>query len=267
MKDKHMVIKIVATGSYFFMLLLNILANLVPINGVTTGEVSDAYPDLVAPATTTFLIWGVIYVLLILYTLYQWGFLQTSPGAAREKLFVGLGPYFSAAALANGFWILAWHYEAIGLSLLLVAVNLYALVRTAQVLRQENLGYKDWALIKLPFSIFYGWVTVAAIANLTTFLVSIGFNALGALGQAWAVLAILIGAGIGAFRLTRDEDIFYGLVFIWAFAGIIGKHVSPDQFAGQYPVVIAAGITGIVIVSAAAVLLLAPRLDKGFSRQ
>jgi len=122
-KNKSFIIKIVVVVTYLFMVLMNGLANALPIGGITTGEVSDMYFDLFAPATYTFIIWGLIYLLLLGYTLYQLGLFQADKGASRTELFQQIGIYFSISSVANGLWILAWHFDAIWLSLLLMLVD------------------------------------------------------------------------------------------------------------------------------------------------
>ena len=63
-------IKIAVVVTYLIMIAVNAMANILPINGIDTGAVSDSYPNLFAPAGLTFSIWGVIYLVVGgLYTL------------------------------------------------------------------------------------------------------------------------------------------------------------------------------------------------------
>ncbi len=261
-RNRGFIIKIVVAATYLIMVTVNALANAIPINGVTTGQVSDAYPDLFAPATITFSIWGLIYLLLAGYTLYQFGFFQADRGAAREELFQNIGIFFAISSLANALWILAWHNFVIWLSLLFMIVVLVCLIQIATRLSKEEFSFKEKAFIRLPFSIYFGWITVATIANVTTFLVSIGWGGFGLPDQFWMVVILLVGAAIGIARMRRDMDLAYGLVIIWAYAGILNKHISPAEFAGQYPVVIVTTIAAIIILVVAKVLLFYPGLKK-----
>jgi len=72
-KTANIAVKVLATVTYLVMVVVNGLANAIPLNGRQTGEVSDMYGNLFAPAGITFAIWGVIYLLLGLHVLYQWG--------------------------------------------------------------------------------------------------------------------------------------------------------------------------------------------------
>jgi len=261
-KNKGFLIKVVAAATYLIMVIVNALANAIPINGISTGQVSDAYPDLFAPASITFSIWGLIYLLLAGYILYQFGFFQADRGAAREQLFQKIGIYFAISSVANSFWIFAWHYDVIWLSLLFMLVVLVCLIQIATRLSEEEFSFKEKAFIRLPFSIYFGWITVATIANVTTFLVSVGWGGFGIAEQVWMVIILLVGAAIGIARMRRDMDLAYGLVIIWAYAGILNKHISPAEFAGQYPAVIITTIVGIILLIVAKVILFYPGLKK-----
>lgn len=266
-KDKGFIIKVVVAVTYLAMVIVNALANIIPINGITTGAISDSYPDLFAPAPITFSIWGLIYILLAGYTLYQFGLFQDDRGAAREELFQRVGILFAVSSLANFLWIFAWHYNAIWLSLLFMIVILVCLIMIANRLSAEEFSAREKIFIRLPFSIYFGWITVATIANVTTFLVSIGWGgSLGASDQFWMIIVLLVGTAIGIARMRQDRDIAYGLVILWAYAGILNKHISPTEFAGQYPSVIIFAIITIIILVVAKVFLFYPGLKKADER-
>lgn len=255
-------VKIVAAVTYLFMIIMNGLANAIPINGVTTGEVSDSYPDLFAPSTITFSIWGLIYLLLAAYTLYQLGLFRQDRGAGRAELFTTIGIFFIISSVANGLWILAWHYDNIGLSLILMLVVLSCLILIANRTSREEFSLQEKILIRLPFSIYFGWITVATIANVTTFLVSIGWGGFGISEQIWMILVLFVGVAIAGARMIRDKDIAYGFVIIWAYLGIWIKHASANEFAGQYPAVISAVTVCILLLLVGEAYLLYPRFRK-----
>jgi hypothetical protein len=115
---------------------------------------------------------------------------------------------------------------------------LFCLIKIADILKQEKFSFRDKVFIQTPFSVYFGWITVATIANITTFLVSIKWNGFGMSDSFWTVLILIIGATIGIIRILKDKDMIYGLVFIWAYIGILIKHTSSIEFAGQYSNVI-----------------------------
>lgn len=233
-------VRFFATISFVAMVLINALANIMPINGVGTGEVSDSYPDLFAPAGITFSIWGLIYLLLLGYILYQWGVLGNRP--QKDALWKQVGVYFSISSFANVLWIFAWHYQRIGLSLLLIIIILICLIRIVESLQHEGFG------ARLPFSVYFGWITVATIANATTFLVSIGWDGFGIAESVWTAIVLVVGVAIGLATAMRNRDFAYGLVIVWAYAGILTKHTSEAGFANEYPLVIVTAIACIALL-------------------
>ncbi len=233
-----MTIKIFAGVAYAAMVAMNYLANALPINNRSTGAIADAYPNGFAPAGLTFSIWGLIYLLLGGYVLYQFLPLKKDGDQKNERLLRKVNVLFIATSLANVSWILAWHYDLIGLSVLIMAVLLVLLIRIADMLRVELLTAQERRFVATPFSVYFGWITVAAIANVTVFLVSIGWNGLGIADFVWTSVVLLGGALIGVLRLRKDRNIAYGLVLIWAYLGILLKHISAAGFDGRYPSVI-----------------------------
>lgn len=228
--------KAIVTTTFLLMVTVNALANILPINGQGTGQVSDFYPNLFAPAGITFIIWGLIYLLLAGFTLYVLGLFRDSN--AKAELLNKIGILFSVSSLANALWIFSWHYHHIGLSVLLMIVILVCLIIINRNMRGEILTTKEKLIIRLPFSVYFGWITVATIANITTFLVSINWNGFGISEMIWAIIIIIVGMMIGLATMIKNRDIAYGIVLIWAYIGILIKHTSQDGFSGQYPAII-----------------------------
>lgn len=248
--------------TYAAMIAVNVLANALPINGRTTGSISDGYENLFAPAGLTFAIWGLIYLLLGGHVLYQLGLFHSPHGeggdeARRVALLERVGVLFSLSSLANVAWILSWHYDLIGVSTLLLATMLVLLILITRTILAADLSPRDRAFIRLPFSVYFGWITVATIANLTVWLVSIGWNRFGIPEPSWAVAIIAVGALIGTTVILRDRDIAYGLVLVWAYLGIWIKHTSDSGFNGAYPAVSTTALVGIAafLVAGAVVIL------------
>jgi hypothetical protein len=227
--------------------VVNGLANALPINNITTGELSDLYPNLFVPAGLTFSIWGVIYLLLAIFAVYQLVASLRAPGPGD---FLGrIGPLFVIASGANVGWIFAWHYRLVGISLLLMLILLAALLGLYLRLRVGLAGApgRERYLVHLPFSIYLGWITVATIANVTALLVDVGWSRFGAGEAFWTVAVIAVAAAITLGVLFSRRDIFYSLVVVWALIGIVIKRTSVD---GQ-PVrsVVTAALVALVVVA------------------
>lgn len=245
--SKAKMFQILNTIGFIVTIIVNGLANALPINGQTTGEVSDSYPNLFAPAPITFAIWGVIYVALGVFIIYQLG-LFSKGRKDHLDIVTRIGWSFVIASVANSAWIFAWHYNQILISVLLMLILLTSLI---DIYEKVNKGKPRAMLekiaVKWPFSIYLSWISVATIANITTFLVSIYWNGLGITKPAWTMIVILIATIITLRFIFYKRDIPYALVTLWAFAGIIIKHVT--FFAGQY--------REIIIITAFCMLIIA----------
>lgn len=246
---KNVLIKILVTLAYFAVITVNYLANALPIGGVTTGEASDSFSNLFTPAGVTFSIWGLIYTLLLVYVLYNWGLFGKKPNKKKQKILNKVGVLFIVNAIANCCWIFAWHHGQIALSVMIMLVLLITLILVADLLNKEKFSLTETICLRLPFSIYFGWITVATIANITVLLVSIGWDGWGVSEQLWTIIILLIGATIGIWRSLKDKNIAYLAVFIWAYGGIILKHSSENGFANAYPAIIATLILCVMLYS------------------
>ncbi len=265
-----MVLKVLNTVAYLLMIAVNVLAEVLPLNGVTTAEVSASYPTLITPAAYTFSIWGLIYLLLAGFLVYQFLPLSRSNGSKdskggkrakwssgkRDRIIYDIGWFFLISCLANAVWIIAWHYRLIPLSVGMILILLVCLaVIVSRILRHEPLTLGEKLLVKLPFSIYYGWVTVAAIVNIAVLSVSQGWSSGGISQEQWALLLLFAGLLIAAEIMLKNGDIAYGLTVFWAYAGILYQHISPNGFSGKYSVIITAAEIALCVLAAEAVYL------------
>ena len=230
------VIDIFALGA---VLTINALANILPINGQTTGDFSDKYPSLFTPAGYVFSIWGLIYFLLAVFIVYQ-----ALPSQKDNPRLERLGYLFAISCIFNFFWIIVWHYELIFLSQMMMLGILATLIMSYERLgigTSEVPAAERWA-VRLAFSIYLGWITVATVANTSVLLISLGVDG-GAFAPLWAIIAIVAALGIGLTVLARRGDIPYVLVLVWAFVGIAVK-----QWGATPSVVVAALVAAAVLV-------------------
>jgi hypothetical protein len=238
--------------------IVNGMANALPINNRTTGELSDLYPNLFVPAGLTFSIWGLIYALLAIFVIYQL-IPSVRRDTQRNAFIQRIGPLFFVSCLANIGWIFAWHYENVSLSLLLMLILLGCLIA---IYLRLNIGKTEATktekyLVHLPFSVYLGWITIATIANVTASLVEISWNMFGLGEQFWAVAVIIVGIAVALSVVFTRKDIYYCLVVDWALLGILLKRLSvatvPDQG------VVAVAIAGLVLVTVGIVIQLIRR--------
>lgn len=251
MISKHLFIRNSALVAYIAMIFTNALANILPINNLTTGAVSDSYPNLFAPAGVTFSIWGLIYLLLGAYLVFQF---TTRKNAKIQSLLEKINKYFILSSLVNAVWIFTWHYKLIWLSVLFMVLLLYSLIKIADCIGRETMTKREKYFIKVPFGVYFGWITIATIANITVFLVSIGWRGFGITDSIWMIIVLIVGYLISSWRMLKDKSIAYGLVPVWAYLGILLKHTSSTGFNSQYP----------LIINAVSILLVALLITNGY---
>lgn len=247
MKNK-LTLKLSVAIAFVAMIVVNYLAQQLPINGVTPGQVSDSMPNLFAPAGLTFSIWGLIYLLLAAFTVFQFGFGKQNAEPAWLDWVRGV---FLVSSLANIAWIFSWHYGNITLSLVMMLAILVSLIVISLILDRQKHTNVEKVFYRIPFSLYFGWITVATVANVTALLVRVGWDRFGWPEQVWTILILLVAMAIGTATMITRKDIAYGLVLIWAYTGILLKHISSGSFHGAYPAVIGTVIACLVVYVAA----------------
>jgi translocator protein len=199
------------------VLTVNALANLLPINGMNTGEVSALYPSLFTPAGFTFSIWSVIYLLLVGFAIVQWKILS-------KPYFTELSLWFLLSSLANIGWILAWHHLYIYASVLIMVVLLFSLSNIFLLIQSTDFSsITEKIFIKLPFVFYLAWICVATIANVSALLVSLSWQGGILTPEKWTMTMISIASVLGIFISRRYREPSFLLVLMWALYGIYGK--------------------------------------------
>lgn len=199
------------------VLMINALANLLPINSLNTGEVSALYPSLFTPAGFTFSIWSVIYLLLIGFVIVQWRILSV-------PYFTELSLWFLLSSLANVCWILTWHYLYIYASVLIMLVLLFSLAKIFLLLQSAEITAPlEKVFIKLPFTFYLSWICVATIANISALLVSLSWDGGFLSPTIWTMTMMTIASALGIFISRRYDEPSFLIVLIWALFGIYSK--------------------------------------------
>ena len=239
-------------AAFIGVIIVNALANGIPLNGQNTGEISAKYPSLFTPAGFTFSIWGLIYLSLTAFVIYQ-----ALPAQRNNQTLAKISPLFIANCVANAAWIFVWHYDLLWLSLLLMAAILLTLVQIYRVLLAAGpAGSKgEWLFLRLPFSLYTGWITVASIANISCVQIAMGWDNAGLSAVDWTLLKLAIAGAIGASVILRLRDIPYVLVIAWAAYGIASRQVETPEVVGA-----AATLSVLAILLAVAEVIRKPRL-------
>jgi hypothetical protein len=215
-----------------YMLVMNGLANGLPLNGKTTGELSEQYPNWFVPAGITFSIWGVLYVLMIAYVgmrIYK-----------RNEESDGIESLYLLTAVLNGTWIIAWHYEWMFASLLVMG----GLLGTLVVIAHRIYNWHDQAhwLTKLTFGAYLGWIIVATGANVTAALVDWGWGGFGIAGPSWAAILIAVASLIAIATKRTFANPYILASVMWALIGILIKQIGGPADAVIFTAAIFLGI-------------------------
>lgn len=228
------------------VIYINYLAVNLPINGKSTGELSDNLPNYFVPAGFTFSIWGIIYLFLIGSTIFS--FVKSNTKERTTNHFLSrISFLFVFNCVANISWIYLWHYEKVTLSFFMMLIILVTLILIYERLRIGLLPVRSsikW-LVHIPFSLYLGWITVATIANGTGALVHWNWDGFGISGKVWAVIMIVIATLVGLRVFQERKDYAYIAVLCWAFFGIFSKR---NDLSGIRDIVAMAALGGIAIL-------------------
>jgi hypothetical protein len=199
---------------------VNALANIVPFNGQTTGEVLTKDPIHFQPAGWTFSIWSLIYLLLALFVVYSF----LPPGRATRRV-TRVAPAFLVANAANVAWIVLWHWEQWAGTLVAMVVLVAALGVVYLGLRRGHGGRiqpptAERLMVWTPFSVYLGWVTVALLANVAVWLDRTGRELWG-MDPRWTAVTLAFAAVLAtAVMAIWERDPAYALAVGWGLLGI-----------------------------------------------
>ena len=238
------------TIAFAAVLVINYLANALPLNGKNTGELSNQYPNLFTPAGLTFSIWGIIYIWLLVFIGFQIAALFRPVLAARvEPIVDKIGWLFFATCIFNVAWMFAWHWEQLGLSVIIMLGFLATLLRLNEIngTGHSKANKLEKIIAHWPLGIYQGWITVATIANVTTFLVGNGWRG-GSISEAsLAILMILVGAAAAVFILLRQNNLGHGFAVAWALLGIYLKRNGAPEVGSELVGMVAIGAMVLVL--------------------
>jgi len=225
---------------FIVVIATNALANILPINGYNTGQISGFYPNYFVPAGFTFSIWGVIYLFFLNYSIsYTYFSIKKTQFPEIKKYLDAITPYYWFTCLLNAGWILAWHYLQVVASVVIMLVFLVSLIQIFIIMQKQALTIRPLYqfLIKTPFSVYLGWISVATIANITALLVHFNWNGFGINPIYWTVLMIVIAIGLGLYFILKYAIISYPLVLIWALWGIKAAQGPKSALINQLTVI------------------------------
>jgi hypothetical protein len=215
MKNIYRQIAIIVTT--IITLTVNGLANALPLNGLTTGEISDAFETFFVPAGYVFSIWGLIYIGLIALTIFQ-----ALPAQRENPRLVQIGWWLVVGNLANAAWIFLWHYQLFALTLIAMLTLLISLLNIYVGIQKDRKGLSlaERLSVNLPISIYLGWISVAMIANVSDVLSYFNWGQFGLGAVTWMIIMLAVVSALAWAMSIRQRDAAYLAVLLWALAGI-----------------------------------------------
>ncbi|HET6822425.1 MAG TPA: hypothetical protein VFH34_07230, partial [Anaerolineales bacterium] len=230
---------------------VNILATALPLNGQSTGEISDRFQVYFVPAGYVFSIWGLIYLGWIAFTIFQLQLSQKENPRLRR-----LGYLFALSNLANAAWLFCWHYNLFGLSVLVMLTLLGLLIASYVRLNvnRSSVSRLEYWSVDVLFSVYLGWITVATVANITDWLYFVGWDGFGIPAQTWAVIMLAVASLLGLAMAWMRRDAGYLLVLVWAFIGIAIKQMGE-------PMVVVSAWIAVVLMAGLAIFSFIRRRD------
>lgn len=228
------------------VLLAELLTNVLPLGGSTAAQISEKFPDLLTPASYTFSIWWLIYLLMIGFVVYQWIAREENPEAGPA--WARLSAWFFLSCLAAIARILARYSAAVRVSAaatLFLTVCLVMIVRCVPETKTQGAGR---LIMNAGFDLYLGWSIAAAIASISVLLTALGWKDFGLSPEFRTVLLLSAGAGIALWAISRGHRYFLPDAILWAYVGILVKHFSASGWNAAYPYAISAAIAGIVVI-------------------
>ncbi|AQU78650.1 MULTISPECIES: TspO/MBR family protein [Planococcus] len=228
------------TISFIAVVVMNTLANTLPLNDQTTGDVSNRLLVLFTPAGYVFSIWSIIYLLLAVWIVAFWIRLRKGQTPSHK-----ITLFFVLSCLFNISWLLLWHYEFFAWSIVAMLGYLIALIALYLQYGNSERSFTE----RLPISINMGWISVATIANISFVLTFYNWSGWGLSDQLWTVIMLTVATAIALHIRFHHMDIPFALVFIWAFIGIAVKHGTDEMLVTTASLFLSGVIlTGILLI-------------------
>jgi hypothetical protein len=197
---------------------MNIWANVNPPNGLTIGEISqNIFKNvLITPASYAFAIWGLIYLGLISFAIFQ-----ALPAQKSDGLLYKIGYKLAITSISQIIWVFCFLYRQYDASMVAMLCILFPLIGAYWSLpfKTRVSRWQQW-LIKLPISIYLAWISVATIVNGAILLEFWQWDGWGLSPEVWTVIMLLIAGLITHFVVLPRLDFAYAGVFIWAAIAI-----------------------------------------------
>lgn len=210
-------------------IIINYLSNTGKVNNATIGDVSKEFNSLFTPAGYAFSIWGFIYLLLIGFAVYQGRSLFVK--VKNDDFILKTGWWFVISCIFNSAWVFAWLYGYTGLSCVFIFLLLISLLKIVYANAMELWGASlpTIAFLWWPFVFYSGWVTVASIANVSSFLIKAEWDGFGVTPVIWTIIMIGVATSINLIVTWKRNMREFALVGAWALIAIAIANQSEHE--------------------------------------
>lgn len=215
--------------SVLLVIGVNYISQAVRLNDTTIGEVSNTYDNLFTPASYAFSIWGLIFLGLLAFAIFQ---IHRAYFTRSSTEFISqIGYWFCLANILNSAWVIAFVYDYMGLSVLIMLGILFSLIR---IILNTNMERWDApkeliAFVWWPICLYSGWIAVATIANISAFLTKINWNGGTFSEETWTLIMIISATAINVMVIWKRNMREFTAVGIWALFAIFMRHVGSLQ--------------------------------------
>lgn len=220
MQKRYAILNLVITIG---IIIWNYATNVMGINGNTVGSLSDEYANLFTPAGYAFAIWGLIFISLIAFCIFQVirAYTDNKDGTFIEQI----GPWYSLANLGNAAWLWFWLNEVTWLTVILMLFILFSLLKVIISLNMNswNAPRPIKTFVWFPIALYSGWITVATVANVSAYLAKINFDAIFP-ETTWTIIMLLTAVLINILVVTKRNILVFGMVGVWALIAIAVRH-------------------------------------------
>ncbi len=222
------------------------------------GGALDADSTVLAPGTSAFSIWSVIYAFMIGYAIWQ-----ALPGQRRSDRQRRVGWWIALTAVLNGGWLLAAQFTTLGLTVVAIVALLAALGWTFRLLvTSRPASFADRALTDVTVGLHLGWVSLATVANVTAWLSRTVPASWGEQTDLWGSLVLVVVAAVGiALALYSRGRLSPALAMSWGIMWIAIARAT-DQPQSQPVAITASIVAAVILLATVAVALTAGRRER-----
>lgn len=232
MQNKAALPKRLIHGSLLALtILVSYLSNSGYYNGQTMASISAKYENLFTPQGYAFSIWGLIYIALIGFVIFFK--LPENPIAPISKAYKAISLYFSLSCIFNMLWVICWLEDYTGLSVLIMILLFLSLLKVSlsipfyiKALKIKGLSA---AMIRYPFQLYSGWVSLALLANLSVYITKLNLFTSTLAPEYWAIGMLTLACLLHLYMLWAKNMPLFTLVAPWTLIAIALKNqpISP----------------------------------------